>query len=427
MRGKNRKAKSAEHKARLSRSVRESKRGTVQRCGACGKEGHNRRQCPNLRAAGGAQAASVLLAPSVGLAPRSSCSVCGKEGHNKRTCPVVGVEVSQEKKVVPRETKPEKKQEDKSLALYSTDLLEGTAAEREEDLFAYPPLPGELAKEKGKEGGEVQLEEVGLPLERSEEEEGVFTFPRTYEEGVRVAGGALRRALDEELLRLSVTVPLPLQRGPGSNYDYPGGKAAQFKVAVPGAELLLRSAGVDPSGFTRRVLDEDDAVALWEGPELDLVIFATADTLPALEREYGFGGLGRVRGAGSRGALARRKPLVLLNPYYYEGEFVGSPLSVWSRQVRVVEAFVASFTPAYYLASKRIRGCELQVLRSFPGEWRVYEGVEERRVQGGKVTTGFATRPIHEASERAGYWELDRIVQDLGLENGFLQRFFKAV
>ena len=419
MRGKNRGAKSAEHKARLSRSVRESKRGAVQRCGACGQEGHNRRQCPSLRTARATGRASVLLAPSVEARSTLCCSVCGREGHNRRTCPEA------EKLLLVAAGEAAGAAEGTAgggsgmATLYSTDLLESTAAGREEDLFAYPPLPGELAAGGGQRKGS------GVGVGGGGEDVG-DAFPKTFEEVVRVAGGALRRALDEDEVRLTVTVPLPLQ-GPGSNFDYPGGSRQQFKVAVPGAELLLRSAGLDPAAFSRRILDEEDAVALWEGPDMDLVIFATADTLPALERDYGLSLAGRVRAAGSRGALARRKPLVLLNPYYYEGEFVGSPLSAFSRSVRAVGAFVASFTPVYFLASKRIRGCELQVLRSFPGAWRIYEVVEERRVEDGTVKTGYATRLIHETNERPGYWALDRIVQDQGLENGFLQRFFKAV
>jgi hypothetical protein len=87
---------------------------------------------------------------------------------------------------------------------------------------------------------------------------------------------------------------------------FQGGIKQQFKAAVPLVYSLLRglvgSSSAEASKKT--LLDEADAVGVWESDSAALVLFPNADTVPELER------LAAVEG----------RPLLIMNAQWQPGQ-----------------------------------------------------------------------------------------------------------
>lgn len=85
-----------------------------------------------------------------------------------------------------------------------------------------------------------------------------------------------------------------------------GGIKQQFKAAVPLVYSLLRGlVGTSSAEASKKyLLDEADAVGVWESANVALVLFPNADTVPELER------LAKVEG----------RPLLIMNPQWQAGQ-----------------------------------------------------------------------------------------------------------
>ncbi|GBG77440.1 hypothetical protein CBR_g23889 [Chara braunii] len=215
---------------------------------------------------------------------------------------------------------------------------------------------------------------AGQSADRAARSSREWPLPRTSQESVDQAIGACKAAIADGLTRLQVEILLPLI-GPTDLDDWPGGIQQQFRAAEPIVESLLQGltsgsgrkeergergggggGGGGGIGYGPLMLDEGDAVGLWEREEVAAVVFPTAETLPEVQQVASRGG--------------DHKPLVLVNAQWQGGQVVSD--FGFGAKKRAAEAFVGSFTPTYFLKQLRILGEEVRILRRYPDGWQVF-------------------------------------------------------
>ncbi len=145
--------------------------------------------------------------------------------------------------------------------------------------------------------------------------------------------------------RLRVDLLLPIT-GATDLDDWPGGVRMQAKAALPLVERLLAAVrrGAPRLGgrLESSILDDGDAVCLWQNPALAAVLFPTAETLAAC-----------VAAAEARDADAGLT--LLINPQWNDGPGQLVPdFGFWGRAKK--SAAAASFELAYSLSQMRVAG-----------------------------------------------------------------------
>ncbi|KAJ7552646.1 hypothetical protein O6H91_06G062800 [Diphasiastrum complanatum] len=182
------------------------------------------------------------------------------------------------------------------------------------------------------------------------------TFDDDYDDDA-AARFACRQAIKNGKGRLQLELPLPLI-GATDLDDWPGGIQQQFKAAVPMVNLMLTGLTKrDPTEeitFQKYIVDEGDAVGVWENDDIALALFPTADSLSKVEA------LARVQG----------RPLILFNAQWQIGQVMSD--FGFGDQRRARERFVESFSIIYYLKQYRLQGQNMRLLKCYPGDWQVF-------------------------------------------------------
>ncbi|KAK3262543.1 hypothetical protein CYMTET_28605 [Cymbomonas tetramitiformis] len=190
----------------------------------------------------------------------------------------------------------------------------------------------------------------------SESKTSAVTLPEGPEETVAQAQAAVIRALEDDKRLIQVEMLLPLI-GATDLDDWPGGIRQQFKAAAPMMESLLRKLpGVMESGGCQtEILDQADAIGLWEGKGVAAVLFPTSATVKRLQ------------------TLAEKdaeRPLIIANTQWQGGQIISDfGIGPWKKRA---EDFLAKFTLAYSLKSFRVQGENVRILYSYPGEYQVF-------------------------------------------------------
>ncbi|GJP43415.1 hypothetical protein CLOM_g2877 [Closterium sp. NIES-68] len=201
------------------------------------------------------------------------------------------------------------------------------------------------------EGAEASADEASPRVPRQARRVSV---PDSVDESVQQARASVRRAREagHRLLMLELLLPLI---GPSLLDDWPGGIQQQLQAAVPLVESLLTGLVDGGELYTRRVIDEGEAVVVWESKTVALVLFPTAERLPAVME------------------LANSEPertLLLMNPQWQPGQVV-SDFGFGSKR-KSAEEFLETFLTVYSLKRTRIRSRDVTLIKCFPGDWQVY-------------------------------------------------------
>lgn len=333
-----------DHRRRISASVRERYKadpslrqaGRPKKCSVCGQEGHNKKTCPSLIGEGYVTSVSPPTLPSVPSsaqvksAPSTSskksttrtrkpptCSLCGQVGHRKTACPQNAAS----------KTKPTAK--------------------------AMPEPPSAIAFIESKSS---------TPLTP----QTTFPLPTTTASSINQAALAVQRAFADGVRMQTVEILLR----DNEMSAWPGGIQQQFRVALPMIESLLMQLKSTPGlegRITAEFLDETDCVGLWQSERLAAVVFPTAETIPALMK------------VGD--ALSGERLTLCVNPQWQlEGQIVSDLFFIGFEERRRSERFARSLETTYCLEQRRVMGCEVRVMRCYPGAWQVYTYVEGVRV-----------------------------------------------
>uniref|UniRef100_A0A0D6QZW1 DUF1995 domain-containing protein n=1 Tax=Araucaria cunninghamii TaxID=56994 RepID=A0A0D6QZW1_ARACU len=185
-----------------------------------------------------------------------------------------------------------------------------------------------------------------------------YSLPTTLEESINQAKLACRYAIEDGSTRLQLEFLLPLI-GATDLDDWPGGIQQQFKAAVPVVSSLLNGiiedeAAAADNSYKIYFLDEGDATGVWEKDEIALVLFPTAESLPAIEN------LEKIK----------NRPLLLLNPQWQAGQVISD--FGFGEQRKQREKLVESFSTVYFLKQVRILGEDVRLLKTYPGDWQVF-------------------------------------------------------
>eukprot|EP00250_Pteridium_aquilinum_P034650 c7880_g1_i1 orf=136-1098(-) len=186
-----------------------------------------------------------------------------------------------------------------------------------------------------------------------------FSVPSTVEESIEQALSACKQARRDGLTRLQLELLLPLI-GATDLDDWPGGIQQQFKAAMPVVSSLFGGLidGQDPAQenvINNYILDDGDAVGVWESKKVALVLFPNADCLEKIK---------------SLDSINNDRPLLLVNPQWQGGQVISD--FGFGAQRKSREEFVASFNTVYYLKQLRILGEDVRVLKCYPGNWQVF-------------------------------------------------------
>lgn len=206
--------------------------------------------------------------------------------------------------------------------------------------------------------------------------------PRSMEAQKAQAVAAIKNAMKAGVTRMQIELELP------SNFatdldDWPGGIRQQYQVLKPLLEDILQSVtGVGT--LKQEEIDDADAVYILrnEKTPITAVSFPTADVLGELkdlEKKVGDG------------------VLLLANPQWSLSGQVVSDLGFgpWRKNN---EEFIAKFDKIYWQIQKRIKGEQVQILKTYPfPEWQVFV-----IPQGG----GAAERAFTSA-EQPEYWQME--------------------
>ncbi|CAI5518194.1 unnamed protein product, partial [Closterium sp. Naga37s-1] len=190
------------------------------------------------------------------------------------------------------------------------------------------------------------------------------SVPDSVDESVQQARAAVRRAREAGHQRLMLDLLLPLI-GPSLLDDWPGGIQQQLQAAIPLVESLLTGLVDGGELYTRRVIDEDEAVVAWESKTVALVLFPTAERLPAVME------------------LVNSEPertLLLMNPQWQPGQVV-SDFGFGSKR-KQAEEFLGTFLTAYSLKRNRIRSYDVTLIKCFPGDWQTSTERKFRHIRG---------------------------------------------
>lgn len=185
-----------------------------------------------------------------------------------------------------------------------------------------------------------------------------FSVPLTVEESIEQAVSACKQARRDGLTRLQLELLLPLI-GATDLDDWPGGIQQQFKAATPVVSTLLEGL-IDTQELAQEnttktyILDDGDAVGVWESEKVVLVLFPNADCLEkvkTLDNESG-------------------RLLLLVNPQWQGGQVISD--FGFGAQRKQREEFVTRFNIVYYLKQLRILGEDVRVLKCYPGKWQIF-------------------------------------------------------
>lgn len=213
--------------------------------------------------------------------------------------------------------------------------------------------------------------------------------------------------------RLMLELLLPLI-GPSLLDDWPGGIQQQLQAAIPLVESMLK--GLVPGGalFTRRSIDEEEGVVVWEAESVVLVLFPTAESLPAVQ----------LLANGKEG-----RTLVLVNPQWQGGQVVSD--FGFGRKRKEAEEFLGSFLTVYSLKRTRIRSTEVTIVKCFPGQWLVY-AADDSTGSSSDSSSSSSSSVIGSSDARPSYREIEAMVvkrdSQSGAPNvGFFGRLAKEI
>lgn len=221
--------------------------------------------------------------------------------------------------------------------------------------FPFNPRPSlrlRSSTSSGEIGDGPQVANAGVEKKRE------FSVPVTIEESVEQAQFACKQAQRDGLRRLQLELLLPLI-GATDLDDWPGGIQQQFKAAGPVVSALLKGL-IDmndlsqENAFKRYIIDEGDAVGVWEAEKVALVLFPTADCLEKVKDLSGI----------------EDRMLLLVNPQWQSGQVISD--FGFGTQRRLREEFVKSFATVYYLKQLRILGENVRLLKCYPSYWQVF-------------------------------------------------------
>lgn len=214
-------------------------------------------------------------------------------------------------------------------------------------------------------------------------------LPGNPSETVDQAFASCKRAWDAGIKRQRVELVLPLI-GATDLDDWPGGIRQQFKAAAPMVENLLRQLKALPGlegPLQARILDDGDAVGAWEGDNLALILFPTAETLREVR------------------SIVESRPerlVIIANPQWEGQGQVVSDFGIlpWVRKAAL--EFIGTFSDAYAVQRQRINGDYVQWTCTYPQGWQV------NVVRGPGDST-----VIMQAAERPSYQEVEGVLRSL--------------
>jgi hypothetical protein len=182
-------------------------------------------------------------------------------------------------------------------------------------------------------------------------------FPNGTAEIVRQCYQAVKAAYVAGVKRQRIEIILPLI-GATDIDDWPGGIRQQFKAAQPMVEDLLvqlKSLPELQGKLSARIVDDADAVGAWQGENLSLVLFPTAETIGELKKI-----------AGTTNELT-----VIANPQWNTEGNVISDFGIlpWQRQPAMELA--NSFQDTYVVKQLRINGDNTRWLYYYGYGWQV--------------------------------------------------------
>lgn len=191
----------------------------------------------------------------------------------------------------------------------------------------------------------------------------------------------------------SITLLLPLLY-PTDLDDRPGGVREEFKAALPLVESILKELKKEEGlegKLIPRILDDGDAVAVWEGDNISCVLLPTAETLKEvidLEKS----------GKG-------QKLFLMINPQWSNKGQLIPDFGLFGRAAK--EEFVGKFAETYFLKQIRVEGESIRILRAYPSGFQVFAidgadtfllGTFEQQPTYDQIITAAKARPGSKAS-----------------------------
>ena len=396
---------SPDHKRKISDALTAKHRNNPdlakrpKRCSHCGKEGHNRRTCPDLVGSSSKKSEPSELRATSNGSPYKKNPKFKNDEKDKMNEPkmnkknkIIVVEEQRDPYVKDTSELPTAENlEIGSVESYQFEALQkdsmgtSTSTVKQEMLIAdqqvfledkkksldtakkfgsSSQVPSSATERRKSGGGLPSFPNLIVPVRGGDFSVGpdgavIFPLPRSPDECVSQASLAVIRAWLDGIRRQSLEVLLP-EANNASDNGWPGGIRQQFRAALPMVEGLLlklkKSNGLE-GRITAEWLDEGDCVGAWQSEKLAAVLFPTADTLEAVRR--------------IDDALSGRRLILVINPQWQPQGNVVSDFGFGSSR-RSAERFIGSLEEVYCLRRVRVLGDEVRILRSYPGQWQVY-------------------------------------------------------
>jgi hypothetical protein len=185
------------------------------------------------------------------------------------------------------------------------------------------------------------------------------SFPQGTAEIVKQCYQATKKAYMAGVRRQRIELILPLI-GATDIDDWPGGIRQQFKAAQPMVQDVLVQLKALPElqgPLDARIVDDADAVGAWQGENLSLVLFPTAETIGALRK---------IRDA-------TKELVIIANPQWNEGKGnVVSDFGILPWQRASAMEVASSFEDVYVVKQLRINGDNTRWLYYFGFGWQIF-------------------------------------------------------